>query len=181
MIPSIFIFYFLKIPISSIIYQKFIEKGKVISMKKVIIFLCVFGFTLLHAHETDPETGKEYQFLGKHFIASYSDCDPEALCNVEGLIEAMREGVKKSGAQILNDIFYVFPGNGFTMALLLSESHGCIHTYPEHNACFVDLFTCGDHCHYAPFDEALRNYLKPRKVNSKVLIRDEGITEHALQ
>jgi S-adenosylmethionine decarboxylase len=65
------------------------------------------------------------------------------------------------------------------MALLLSESHAAIHTYPEHNACFVDLFTCGDHCHNEPFDRVLREYLKPGAVQSKVLIRDEAFTEHS--
>jgi S-adenosylmethionine decarboxylase len=142
-------------------------------MRKVFIFLFVCVFSFLQAHETD----KEYQFLGKHFIASYADCDLEALCNVEGLKEAMYAGVKRSGAQILDASSYVFPGNGLTMALLLSESHATIHTYPEYKACFVDLFTCGDHCHYAPFDEVLRTYLKPGRVTSKVLIRDEEITE----
>lgn len=143
-------------------------------MRKVVVFLCVLGFSLVHAHETD----KQYEFLGNHFIASYSDCDPAALRNVEGLMEAMREGVRQSGAQVLNDSSYIFPGNGLTMALLLSESHASIHTYPEHNACFVDLFTCGDHCHYGPFDAVLKNYLKPKTVSTKVLIRDTGITEH---
>ncbi len=145
------------------------------SMKKVVFFLCVLGLAFLHAHESS----EQYQFLGKHFIASYSGCDAEAMKNVEGLMEAMREGVRKSGAQILNDSSHVFPGNGLTMALLLSESHASIHTYPEHNACFVDLFTCGDHCHFEPFDQVLREYLKPSAVTSKVLIRNEAITEHS--
>ncbi len=141
--------------------------------KAIIFFLCILGFSFLNAQELD----KQYQFLGKHFIVSYAGCDPEALQNVEGLMQAMHEGVKQSGAQILNAASHVFPGNGLTMALLLSESHASIHTYPEHNACFVDLFTCGDHCHYAPFDQVLRDYLKPLSVNSKVLIRDESINE----
>lgn len=140
-------------------------------MKKFAVLLCLFACAILRA---DPE----YKFLGKHFIANYSECDGAALCNVEGLMEAMREGVKQSGAQILDESSYVFTGDGLTMALLLSESHATIHTYPEHNACFVDLFTCGDHCHFAPFDQVLRDYLKPNAVESKVLIRDEAFTEH---
>lgn len=139
-------------------------------MKKLLVFLVLS--ILLHAGE------KEYLFLGKHFIANYSECDPEALKNAHRLVEVMREGVNESGAQILNESSYFFPGDGLTMAILLSESHASIHTYPEHNACFVDLFTCGDHCHYEPFDRVLREYLKPRSVQSKVLIRDEAFIEH---
>src|SRR3990167_2548301 len=121
-------------------------------MKKLFILLVLY--VILHASE------KEYLFLGKPFIANYSECDPEALKNAHRLVEVMREGVNESGAQILNESSYFFPGDGLTMAILLSESHASIHTYPEHNACFVDLFTCGDHCHYEPFDRVLREYLK---------------------
>lgn len=138
-------------------------------MKKIVVFLCVMVFSFLQA--------EEYQFLGKHFFASYNECDPEAMQNIQGLIETMHEGVKKSGAQVLSDSFYTFPGNGLTMVLLLSESHASIHTYPEHNACFVDLFTCGDHCHYEGFDETLRAYLKPKRVDSKVVIRGDTMKE----
>lgn len=140
-------------------------------MKKWIICCCFLGITWLQAEEA----AQEYQFLGKHFIASYSGCDPEAIVHVEGLMQAMQEGVKQSGAQVLNTMAHIFPGNGLTMALLLSESHATIHTYPEHNACFVDLFTCGDHCDYAPFDQVLKEYLRPQASSSKVLIRDEAI------
>lgn len=145
-------------------------------MYKVLVFLCVFCFSLLRAQDSD----EQYQFLGKHFIASYKACDPEAIQNVEALIRAMRESVKQSGAQILNESSHVFLGDGLTMTFLLSESHASIHTYPEHQACFVDLFTCGDHCSYAPFDKVLRDYLKPGVVEAKLLVRDDKITEHPL-
>lgn len=141
-------------------------------MKKVVVFLCVLVTACLHA-----QSEQQHQFLGKHFIASYTECDPEALQNVQALIQAMHEGAARSGAKILSNSFYVFPGNGLTMAILLSESHATIHTYPEHRACFVDLFTCGDHCHSEPFDQVLRAYLKPQGASSKVLIRSETMRE----
>jgi S-adenosylmethionine decarboxylase len=76
------------------------------------------------------------------------------------------------GAQILNYQYYKFPGGGFTMIILLSESHASIHTYPEHDAsCFVDLFTCGTHCSSNNFDKYLRSYLKPQNVDSQLLER----------
>ena len=138
----------------------------------MVLFFCTLVVTFLGAAE-------EHQFLGKHFIASYLECDSEALQNVEKLMQVMREGARRSGAQALNDIHHVFPGNGLTMVILLAESHLSIHTYPEIGACFVDLFTCGDHCQHGPCDKVLRDYLKPRSVNSKVLTRSEEIHEHA--
>lgn len=118
-----------------------------------------------------------YQFKGVHFLASYSDCDMEALANVENLISAMNSAVGECGATILESSHWVFPPSGLTMVFLLSESHASIHTYPEHGACFVDLFTCGDKCSAAKFDAAIREYLKPGVVNKRTLIRDEGIQE----
>ena len=115
----------------------------------------------------------QYQFKGKHFIASYAGCDIDALSNVEQLRLIMEEAAKQSGATILQTAYHVFPPDGLTMVILLSESHASIHTYPEHRACFVDLFTCGDKCSNEKFDECLRSYLKPTSVHEKVLIRRE--------
>lgn len=114
---------------------------------------------------------EEYQFAGTHFVASYTECDIEALSDVDSLHSAMQEAAEQSGATILQSIHHVFPPDGFTMVILLSESHASIHTYPEHGSCFVDLFTCGNKCSHEAFDTFLQSYLKPKKVDQQVLIR----------
>lgn len=127
---------------------------------------CVFGY------------GDEaYDFKGRHLIASYDGCDVAALTDVERLKAVMHEAVAQAGATELGAIDYVFDGNGMTMMIMLSESHASIHTYPEHEACFVDLFTCGDKCSNEKFDAYLRAYLKPTAVNQKVLVRHKEIEE----
>lgn len=124
---------------------------------------------------------EEYQFCGKHFFSSYMGCNKEALTDIDNLLAAVDEAVKLSGATILDRSHYVFPPlNGITIAYLLSESHASIHTYPEHNAIFVDLFTCGDHCSAKLFDEALRKYFQPEKVSTKQFVRSEEVVEIAL-
>lgn len=133
------------------------------------ILLSIFLFCLPLAAE------EPYQFHGVHFVASYSGCDSEALGNTEVLEQVMREAVIASGATILGEASYLFPPNGLTLVLLLSESHASIHTYPEHHACFVDLFTCGNHCSHDAFDMTLRRYLKPTQIEARVLHRNEGI------
>src|SRR5690348_2184630 len=107
-------------------------------IKKYLFLVCFFGIPLF---ATDAE---DYRFYGRHFIASYLDCDEEALNNVVKLSEAMHQAAAASGATVLKGSEYIFPPTGLTMVLLLSESHASIHTYPEHRACFIDLFTCGD-------------------------------------
>lgn len=120
---------------------------------------------------------QEYLFEGIHFCASYSDCNLEALCDMAVLEKVMLEASEKSGANILGYNSHVFPPYGLTLVVLLSESHASIHTYPEHNACFVDLFTCGSNCSSEIFDQILREYLQPKTVDTKLFFRSEGIEE----
>jgi S-adenosylmethionine decarboxylase proenzyme len=115
--------------------------------------------------------GDDHEFYGRHLIASYLGCDEAAIMDVQELCDVMMDACKESGAQVLGHTFHVFPGNGLTMVILLSESHASIHTYPEHGACFVDIFTCGEQCQNEKFDEVLRAYLKPKSVSQKMLVR----------
>lgn len=112
-----------------------------------------------------------YEFSGTHFFASYKECDSSALENLAKLKDVLKEAVEKSGATILKYDFYDFSEISTTGTFILSESHASIHTYPEHKACFVDLFTCGDHCHWEPFHAVLETYLKPGIIDKKVEIR----------
>lgn len=118
-----------------------------------------------------------HQFAGKHFVASYLNCDEQAISDVQKLLEAMDQAVGASKATILDKSSYVFEPNGLTVVYLLSESHASLHTYPEFGACFVDLFTCGDNCSAEGFDAALRAYLKPKEVNARYFLRNEETHE----
>lgn len=117
----------------------------------------------------------EYEFSGTHFIAEYLDCDEEVLNNPEKIVSIMIQAVQASKATFLGHLYYIFPGNGLTCIIMLSESHASIHTYPEKRSCFIDLFTCGTLCSYIDFDRVLREFLKPGSVNDNVLLRNEQI------
>ena len=142
-------------------------------IRKTFILFCLLFSAALAADTVDPT----YQFRGVHFIASYCDCDRKALTDLEKLVDAMKDAVNKSGATVLEVSRWTFPPNGLTMVFLLSESHASIHTYPEHGACFVDLFTCGERCSSEQFDIALREYLKPTAVHVRTLVRNQEIQE----
>ncbi len=141
-------------------------------IRHVMIIVCLFATIALVADENSL-----YQFKGNHFLASYCECDAQALSDVENLQAAMLNAVQECGATILQSSSWIFPPCGLTMVILLSESHASIHTYPEHGACFVDLFTCGEKCSAEKFDSVMRAYLKPQVVNQRTLIRKEGIEE----
>ena len=139
-------------------------------MKRTILIILSLALNLFSDEEI-------YHFAGKHFLASYLDCDSEAISDVANMLSAMDAAVLASGATLLDATSYVFPPSGLTVVYLLSESHASLHTYPEHGACFVDLFTCGDHCVAEQFDAALRSYLKPKQVNARFFLRNESTHE----
>jgi S-adenosylmethionine decarboxylase len=131
----------------------------------IVPFLCL---TAVSAEET-------FEFTGNHFLASFMKCDKERMGDSEKLADVMQKAVQLTGAGILDDRRHFFEPQGMTQVLLLSESHASIHTYPEHGACFVDLFTCGEKCDWKPFFEELRNFLKCEDYSALLLIRGEDV------
>lgn len=43
---------------------------------------------------------------------------------------------------VLEKAGHQFQPHGYTLMYLLSESHYSIHTYPEFQSCYVDIFCC---------------------------------------
>jgi S-adenosylmethionine decarboxylase len=113
----------------------------------------------------------EHEFVGRHLMANYVGCDPTALADHHRLLAALRDAIEASGATLLSELSYDFAPAGMTATMLLSESHASIHTYPEHGACFVDLFTCGRSCSAERFDAVLCEYLCPAKAHRRVVLR----------
>ena len=106
-----------------------------------------------------------------HYFASFYGCDDEALTSISELRDALHTAVVTSGMTTLGEVDHVFPGDGLTVVILLAESHASIHTYPEYNACFVDLFTCGDGGDRALFESVLADYLQPESIEHQTIVR----------
>lgn len=133
--------------------------------------------TVLQNQPTATKPATVFDFMGHHFIASYSKCNPEKLNDNEALLRTLRKAVEATGATVLNSCEQVFSNGSVTAVLLLSESHASIHTYPEHDSCFVDLFSCGDSCDLGKFDEVLTRYLQPKLASRRVLLREANIED----
>lgn len=126
--------------------------------------------------EPRPTDGsRAYSFVGRHLVATYLDCDAAAILDGVGLLRAMEDAIRAAGATILDTRSHVFDGGGLTAVFLLSESHASIHTYPEYNACFVDLFTCGVTCSAEDFDAVMKQYLVPRESSQVSLLRSRYV------
>jgi S-adenosylmethionine decarboxylase len=111
----------------------------------------------------------EYKFEGLHYIASFKDCK---IVENASLVSLFEDAIRKSGATILNYSEHAFPNGGITFVFLLSESHCSVHTYPEHNSLFIDLFTCGDKIDHQIFHNTIIEALEPHHVSTQMLLRD---------
>jgi S-adenosylmethionine decarboxylase len=121
---------------------------------------------------------------GLHITADFyaCACDPALLTDAPRLGAECVSRVAASGLQPLARLFHTFPTSslgpgGITAAVLLAESHLCVHTWPEQSAVTLDVYVCnfgGDHSAKAEeLLESLTNLLQPGRVQVNRLVRGE--------
>ena len=82
--------------------------------------------------------------LGRHLLLELRDCNWEVLNDLDYLRDCLHDAAEQIGATVVNESFYRFSPHGISGVVIISESHLCIHTWPEHRYAAVDVFTCGD-------------------------------------
>jgi S-adenosylmethionine decarboxylase len=110
---------------------------------------------------------KCFDFYGRHLLLNFSGCQAD-LDNLEQIKCDMFRAVNAVGATILAHVAHKFEPCGVSVVLMLSESHASVHTYPEYNACFLDIFTCGDQIRVEPFGEVLEKLWQPKWVSKQL-------------
>ena len=81
--------------------------------------------------------------LGNHLLLELKNCDSVLLDDLSYVREALMSAAQEMGARILGESFHKFHPQGVTGVVPISESHLCVHTWPEHRYAAVDVFTCG--------------------------------------
>ena len=113
--------------------------------------------------------------LGTHILIDLYGCDPGKLSDLEFLKQMSLEGIRRSGATILGDCFKRFETQGVSGAVIISESHFTLHSWPEHLYIGMDYFTCGDRI---DMDVALSYFkasLSPDKADISRHARGKGL------
>ena len=82
--------------------------------------------------------------LGIHVMVELKECNPSLLDDLPYIREAMTQAADAAGATIIGESFHQFNPQGVTGILAISESHLCIHTWPEYGYAAADVFTCGE-------------------------------------
>ena len=76
------------------------------------------------------------------YSVDLSDCAAIRQLTTEEISERFTAVLEGAGATILQAVSHTFPGAGLTCALLLSESHAILHTWPETGTVNLDIFSC---------------------------------------
>lgn len=114
--------------------------------------------------------------LGIHLIADFFQCDNSVINSLESVKNIMIESVKISGAEIVEPFFHRFSPHGISGIIVVAESHFAIHTWPEHSAAAVDIFSCGEFDYMAAL-YYIKNELKSG--TSSFIKINRGLPENA--
>ena len=106
-----------------------------------------------------------------HIIADFSGCPLELLEKEQCGEDILHKTIEKSGLSCVMIRSHQFDPAGYTAAALLTESHITLHTWPEHLAVQIDIFTCGSHDRARIAFDELKFQFKPVKVAEKTLFR----------
>jgi S-adenosylmethionine decarboxylase len=86
---------------------------------------------------------------GVHLTANLHGCrcDMRWFTDAQTLDALCLEAVAASGLRAVGQLFHAFPATargpgGVTAAVLLAESHLCIHTWPELRGAALDVYVC---------------------------------------
>ena len=71
------------------------------------------------------------------------ECNRELLDDLPYIKDSLTQAAEEAGAHIVGESFHEFRPRGVTGILAISESHICIHTWPEYGYAAADIFTCG--------------------------------------
>ena len=87
------------------------------------------------------------------------------LNNNKKLEGILLKALKKERFRILGKVAHQFQPRGYTLVILLAESHVSIHTYPEYNSLFFYLYSCRGKNDGIKTYEFVKSKLKPVSVD----------------
>ena len=102
--------------------------------------------------------------IGHEISAVLHGVDKKLINDANFLKSVVMDGLKKDNFTILKNIDHEFSPQGYTLTVLLSESHVAIHTYPEHNSIYFGLYSCKAKGHGRKTYEYFVKKLKPEEI-----------------
>ncbi|MGC9031498.1 MAG: S-adenosylmethionine decarboxylase family protein [Minisyncoccia bacterium] len=102
--------------------------------------------------------------------------DINILENKKLIKKSLLEGLKKDHFNVLKTCEHKFSPHGYTLCILLGESHAALHTYPEYNSLVFNLYSCRKEGDGKITLSHLLNFFKPKR--KKILQRKIKVKEN---
>ena len=95
--------------------------------------------------------------LGKHAYIKLHDVPMQWVTkvNCDMVISLFIHALKEHGATPVKSIHETFKPDGYTVCVILKESHCVIHTWPEKRIMTIDLFYCGKNFAFRKFSSGI--------------------------
>lgn len=121
---------------------------------------------------------------GKHIIAEFWQCD----CPIKNLkhalvsIKELKKFVQDTNLTLVGEHYHQFHTDdsnkaevGFTLSLLLAESHCCVHTWGDLKTVTLDVYVCNhtqnNHQKADELYEKCLSYFQPKTINKQIVYR----------
>lgn len=109
---------------------------------------------------------------GIQILAELHNCDPTLLNDVNVLQDLICSSIAANGFNLVRVTGHQFKPAGVTIVAIISESHVCLHTFPESRHVSLDVFHCGsDEKPLVRFLGELKRCLKAEEVESMLVER----------
>lgn len=108
--------------------------------------------------------------VGKHWLIRLSNVLQSELESVETSRKHLWHIAQLCALNVVAENGFQFRPKGATYVLLLAESHLSIHTYPERQEAYIDLFTCNPEFQEEKLLNALRDTYPPDTTIDSFLI-----------
>lgn len=103
--------------------------------------------------------------LGNEISCVMHGIDEGIINNSSELEKNLIEALNEDKFTILEKASYEFKPKGFTLMVLLAESHVSIHTYPEYHSLYFGLYSCRGEGDGRKTFEIFKEKIKPASID----------------
>jgi spermidine synthase len=117
---------------------------------------------------------KGFEMNGLHLVGDLYECacDKKLLERATEALKLIKSKCEAVGLTVVGERAYEFDGGGYTLAVLLAESHVTLHTWPEYHMVAMDVYVCNHTKDNSGKARALANSLVELFVSKKPAINN---------
>lgn len=109
--------------------------------------------------------------VGTHLLLNLYDVDVSMLTFISRGQALLEQIVRELHLTVVAETGHQFTPRGYTYAYVLSESHFTIHTYPEHNSCYIDIFCCSPSFNAVNAIQRIKSIFRTETVSYQIVRR----------